>query len=41
MDCIEYQGHKIYYDPTRDNTTAYKENGEILTGDFLLVVMEK
>ena len=41
MDCIEYQGHKIYYDPTRDNTTAYKENGEILTGDFLFGIYGK
>lgn len=34
MDCIEHEGHLIYFNPNEDISCAYKENGETLTGEF-------
>lgn len=37
MDCIEHEGHKVYFEKeSRFATTAYREDGTILTGELFI-----
>ncbi len=36
MDCIEHEGHKVYFEKeSRFTSMAYREDGTLLTGEFI------